>query len=84
MNERTEAYKICRDLGALSPGRERLIETYLSQANPDAPVLPTKTNPARSHCSKRNVKNVFKSLLITGLVGSVLAACSSLWKLFSN
>jgi hypothetical protein len=80
MSKSTEARNICLALGALSPGRERLMEQCLSQANPNTLTLPEKENPLRSHQmkkGKRMIRNSFKSLVMTSLTGLVLAACSS-------
>jgi hypothetical protein len=65
-------------LGVLSPGRERMIETLLSQETLNPLATPTTGKSERKTMKRfRTIRNVLQSLLITGLVGVFLAACSS-------
>jgi hypothetical protein len=65
-------------LGILSPGRERMMGQQLSQSTLNPLATPATGKSERTIMkSFRNARRVVQSLVITGLVGVFLAACSS-------
>lgn len=68
----------CLALGVLSPGRERMMENQLRQEILHPLTTPTMGKSERKVMKNlRNVRRVIKSLVMMGLVGVFLAACSS-------
>ena len=76
MSDKTRSTALA--LGVLSPGRERMMEQQLSQETSNPLATPATGKSERKIMKQfRNARRVVQRLVITGLVGVFLAACSS-------